>query len=567
MHMLAAGGRLILSDGVRLPDAHNRDGYREHERVRALARDPDARAWLRAEGPGRAVKVVHGLLQHLPEEPGLRYQVLLTERDPADVVASQDRMLAAGGHEGGALSADRLAAVLAAQHGEARALLDGRPDCTCLGVDFEELLADPARVAARLDRFLGGLDVPKMVAIVRCERARASPSDRYTAPMADHRFDDLDIEVLRRRSGEKWQSYPQDVLPMWVADMDFEPAEPIRQRLQECLDVGDLGYPVHPRPTGMPQAFADRAKSKWGWQVEPRLVELITEVVQGMYVCMWQFSEPGDGVIVQPPIYPPFLSSVESLGRRVVMNPLAPSREGYQVDLDDFERKAEGARIFMLCNPHNPSGRVLRREELLGLAEIAIRHDLLVVSDEIHADLVYPGAQHLPFASLGEEVAARTITLTSASKAFNIAGLRCALAVFGSADLRRRFLGFPRHLRGGLGSLGIQATLTAWAEGDPWLADALAYLEGNRDFLADTLRRELPEVGFYPPEATYLAWLDFRSLGLEPSPYQHFLERAKVALSHGPDFGLGYEGFARINFATSRSLLTAGLDRLLDSLR
>jgi cystathionine beta-lyase len=381
------------------------------------------------------------------------------------------------------------------------------------------------------------------------------------------RLDGLSEAVLRQRTGEKWHEYPPDVLALWVADMDYPVAEPIRRRLQRALDVGDTGYPLHPKPTRLPELFAERAAERYGWQVEPRRVELVTEVVQGMYVAITQFSEPGDGVIVQTPIYPPFLSAVRNLGRTLRENPLRETERGFEVDVESLRAQAAGARILLLCNPHNPTGRVLRREELEAIARIAIEHDLVVVADEIHADLVYRGAKHVPFASLSPEAEARTITLTAGSKAFNIAGLRCGLAIFGSDALRRRFLGFERHLRGGLGGLGILALEAAWRHGGPWLAEVLAYLEANRDFVAEFVRAELPGARHFAPEGTYLAWLDCRALELPPSPHRFFLERAKVGLSDGPTFGPPGRGFVRLNFATSRALLTRALEQMAKALK
>jgi cystathionine beta-lyase len=382
------------------------------------------------------------------------------------------------------------------------------------------------------------------------------------------RLDRLSEAVLRQRTGEKWQEYPPDVLPLWVADMDYPVAEPIRRRLQRALDVGDTGYPLHPKPTRLPELFAARAAERYGWRVEPRRIELISEVVQGMYVAITQLSEPGDGVIVQTPIYPPFLSAVKNLGRTLRESPLRETERGFVVDVEGLRAEAAaGARILLLCNPHNPTGRVLRRDELETIARIAIEHDLVVVADEIHADLVYPGARHVPFAALSPEAEARTITLTAGSKAFNIAGLRCGLAVFGSDALRRRFLGFERHLRGGLGSLGILALETAWRHGDPWLADVLAYLAANRDFVAEFVRAELPGVRHFAPEGTYLAWLDCRALELPPTPHRFFLERAQVGLSDGPTFGPPGHGFVRLNFATSRALLTRALEQMAKALK
>jgi cystathionine beta-lyase len=286
-----------------------------------------------------------------------------------------------------------------------------------------------------------------------------------------------------------------------------------------------------------------------------------------MYVAIQQFTEPGDGVIAQTPIYPPFLGAVRNLGRTLRENPLRETAQGFVVDLDGLRAQASQARVLLLCNPHNPTGRVFRRDELEGIARIAIEHDLVVVSDEIHADLVYRGGRHVPFASLSPEAEARTITLTAGSKPFNIAGLRCALAIFGSDALKRRFVGFERHLRGGLGSLGILALEAAWSHADPWLDEVLPYLEANRDFVAEFVRAELPGVRHFSPEGTYLAWLDCRALGLRPSPHRFFLERAKVGLSDGPTFGAQGAGFVRLNFATSRALLSRGLEQMAKALR
>jgi len=397
----------------------------------------------------------------------------------------------------------------------------------------------------------------------------AAVLDRVEAALRNPpaRLERLSEDVLRQRTGEKWQQYPPDVLPLWVADMDYPCAEPIRRRLQRALDVGDTGYPMHPRPTRLPALFAERARRRTGWSPEPRRVELLGEVVQGMYVAVTQFTEPGEGVIVQTPIYPPFLSAVRGLGRTLLENPLRETPAGFAVDVDGLAAQAARARVLLLCNPHNPTGRVFRQGELEAIARIALAHDLVIVSDEIHADLVYRGGRHVPIASLSPEVEARTITLTAGSKAFNIAGLRVGLAIFGSDALRRRFLGFERHLRGGLGSLGILALEAAWSHADPWLEEVLAYLEANRDFVASFVAAELPGVRHFAPEGTYLAWLDCRALGLAPSPQRFFLERAKVGLSDGPSFGPPGAGFVRLNFATSRPLLARALEQMAKALR
>lgn len=380
-------------------------------------------------------------------------------------------------------------------------------------------------------------------------------------------LDGLEPGMLRARSGEKWRLYGEDVLPLWVADMDFPQPEPVRRVLQRALDVGDLGYPMHPRPTALPRLFAERMGTRFGWEIDPQQVVLLTDVVQGIYVALDRLSEGGEGAVVQTPIYPPFLAAVREMDRPLLENPLVFTESGWRMDLEALRDVAPKARTLLLCHPHNPTGRVFTRAELEAVAEIALENELWVVSDEIHADLVLPGAEHLPFAALGPEIAERTLTLSSASKAFNIAGLRCAVAVFGSSGLRRRFQSLPRHLRGGLNTLGIRATEAAWAHAQPWLDEVIDYLDGSRALVADFLRSEMPRIEHRPPEGTYLYWMDCRDLELGVSPQRFFLERAGVALSEGKGFGAPGEGFVRLNFATSRSILREALERMAEALR
>jgi len=396
------------------------------------------------------------------------------------------------------------------------------------------------------------------------------PPDRHSAsPFELPDLDRLDLARLRRRRGEKWQTYPPDVLPAWVAEMDFPLAGPIRRVVEEALAADDLGYPVNPRPQDLPTVFAARMAERFGWRIDPQRVEVLTDVVQGIYVALDRFTAAGEGVVVQTPVYPPFLHAVRETGRRLVENPLVEGAARFEMDLDGLRAAIDPAtRVLLLCNPQNPTGRVFERRELEALAELALRHEWVVVADEIHADLVYPGAErHVPFATLAPAVEARTITLTSATKAFNIPGLRCALAHFGSAELLRRFRSLPRHVRGGVGSLGLAATAAAWGESQPWLDHVLGYLDGNRAFVAEFVAASLPGVGHRPPEASYLAWLDCRSLGLGASPQRFFLEHARVALSAGEAFGRPGQGFVRLNFGTSRALLGEILERMAKALR
>jgi len=381
-------------------------------------------------------------------------------------------------------------------------------------------------------------------------------------------FDDLDTASLRRKRGEKWTQYPADVLPAWVADMDFPVAEPISRGLAEMVSRNDLGYPINPTPSALPAVFAKRALERFGWQVDPHDVLVITDVVQGFYIGLHTCSAPGDGVIVQTPVYPPILNATAEVGRRRIVNPLVQGPRGYEIDFDDLRAKIDaGTRVLMLCNPQNPTGRAFTRAELEQIAQLAIEHDLIVISDEVHADLVFPGHRHVPIATLGPEIASRTLTLMSATKAFNIAGLRCAVAIFGGAELRKRFDTVPAHVRGGLNSFGLAASEIAWTSAQPWLDEVLAYLDGNRAFLANFVKERLPGIAHVSPEATYLAWLDCRKLALAPDPFSFFLRRARVALSDGARTGPGGDGFVRLNFATSRPILTQVLERLEKSLQ
>lgn len=397
---------------------------------------------------------------------------------------------------------------------------------------------------------------PKLAA----ETAAAVPAGDFDVP----------VEALRRRRGAKWSRFGPDVLPAWVADTDFVVAEPIRRAVAAATAASDLGYPdLGPErrcPPGLASAFVAWSSRRHGWEVEPERVEVLADVVQGIYVALETLSEPGDGVVVQPPVYPPFYAAVDETRRTLVENPLAPGPGRYELDLDGLRAAAARARVLLLCNPHNPTGRAFTRPELEAVAAVAEEHDLVVISDEIHADLVFPGARHTPFGALGPEAERRTVTLASASKAFGVPGLRCAVAVFGSDELQRRFAALPSHTRGGAGSLGLAATEAAWRDGGPWLDAALSHLDANRRLVEAFVAERLPGVVLRVPEATFLAWLDCRGLGLPVEPCEHFLERAKVALGEGPAFGAPGVGHVRLNFATSRAILTEVLERMAASL-
>lgn len=376
-------------------------------------------------------------------------------------------------------------------------------------------------------------------------------------------FDDLDRDTLSRRRGKKWNTYGPDVLPAWVADMDFRPAPAIQARLERVVADGDLGYPFDAHADRIVDLLVKRSHERHRWRTDSRHVELIADVMQGVKMCLQLFARPGEGVAIQTPIYPPFLQATEAMERRADCSTLIPGSDAFEIDQARLEASLRAdTRMLLLCNPHNPTGRVFTRKELTKLADIALERDLVVVSDEIHADLVYTGHQHVPFASLGPEIESRTVTLTSATKSFNIAGLRCAMMVFGSEELHAAYRAGPRFVRGAISSLGMHATEAAWTEGDEWLSALNCHLEGNRDLIKTFLAARLPAIRFLPPEATYLAWLDCRELGMGEALWRTILDKGELALNDGREFGPGGEGCVRLNFATSRRLLGEALNRL-----
>ena len=373
----------------------------------------------------------------------------------------------------------------------------------------------------------------------------------------------VELDRLRSLTCAKWTWFEPDVLPAWVADMDLPPAPASVAAIRALVDRGDFGY-NNAAECRLAAAFADWQDTSHGWRPAEKSVRVMCDVMQGVEVALWLQTQPGDGVVVFTPVYPPFLRTVAKSGRRVVECPLDP--DGWRLDPDRLSAAIDtDTKAILLCNPHNPTGRIFTREELTAIAEVAERHDLLVISDEIWADLTHPGGRHIPMVLLGDEVASRTVTLNAASKSFNLAGLRCAIAHIGHAGLAKAIKEVPSHVLGAVGSLSAEATLAAWTAGGPWLAETKTHLTAQRDHLAERLARELPRVGFTVPEATYLAWLDFRELDLGDDPAKQLLESARVALSSGLDFGARGTGFARLNFATTRELLDAILDRIVEA--
>jgi cysteine-S-conjugate beta-lyase len=379
---------------------------------------------------------------------------------------------------------------------------------------------------------------------------------------------DIDPERLARRLSAKWQRFGAGVLPAWVAEMDYPIAPPIRAVIERALEYHDFGYPALRDERAVPAAFAERMLRRFGWRADAARVEVLSDVVQGIYIGLLALTAAADGVLIQTPIYPPFLKSVAETGRRTVTSALVDTGTRLGIDFDHLRSVSDGVRVLLLCHPHNPTGRVFTRAELEGLAALAIERDWLVFSDEIHADLTHATDAFIPFASLGPEVAERTVTLSSATKAFNIAGLRCAVAHFGTRALQTRFnAALPEHVRGGIGILGQHCTVAAWQAGDVWLDEVRASLDRQRHELLGLLRDTLPEVKMYLPDATYLGWLDLRALALEPEPAEFFRRQARVALFDGRFFGDGFEQHARLNFATSPALLREIVERMAHAVR
>jgi cystathionine beta-lyase len=375
---------------------------------------------------------------------------------------------------------------------------------------------------------------------------------------------DFDKVVDRRGTdSNKWNKYGPDVLPLWVADMDFASPPPVIEALRARVEHGIFGYLREGAPE-LVEVFTERCRKRYGWDVPRDAIMLAPGVNPANNVAARAACEPGDGFVILTPAYPPLLRVPGNVGLEAQLPVLARRADGrYEIDFDAFERAiTPKTRAFLLCNPHNPVGRVYTREELLRLAEICLRHRLTIVADEIHCDLLYTGHEHVPMASLGPEVAMHTITMMAPSKTFNQAGLKASVAVVTDPALRERFQSARKDLvQPTANVMGYTAMVTAYRDGGPWHEALLRYLEANRDYLADYVSRHLSGVTMAKPEGTYLAWLDCRPAGIA-DPFTFFLEKAKVAFNDGKLFGAPGDGFVRLNFGTPRGLLTEGLERM-----
>jgi cystathionine beta-lyase len=385
------------------------------------------------------------------------------------------------------------------------------------------------------------------------------------APLVDvDPFDDVSLELLRLRQSAKWVKYPPDVLPAWVAEMDFALALPIREALLSAVSRDDTGYPDGAR---LGPSFARFASERFGWDVEPEQVRLVADIMSGVRGLLEAFTAPGAGVVINPPVYPPFYMAIRELGREVVEVPLVRDGDDWRLDLAGLEAAfAGGARAFLMSQPHNPTGASFERDELEAVARVASRHGVTVISDEVHAPMTMPGATHVPYLTV-EGAQVDGVAVASASKAWNLAGLKCAVIVSESAEMHERLEEkLSKHLAHHAGHLGVLASIAAFDHGGEWLDALVAHLDRNRRLLAELLVEHLPAVGYVAPQAGYLAWLDCRELGLDDDPADAFLQRGRVALSSGPMFGEQGRGYARLNFGTSSALVEEAVRRMAASL-
>jgi cystathionine beta-lyase len=372
----------------------------------------------------------------------------------------------------------------------------------------------------------------------------------------------LPLAELRQRSSEKWREYPADVLPLFVAETDFPLAPAITTALQRALDTGDTGYVASRTP--LAESFAAFAERRFGWAPDPARMRSTADVSMGIVEILRRVTQPGDRVIVTPPVYPPFYELVSEAGAEVQRVPLRDTGTSWELDLDGIRAAFEnGATAILLCNPHNPTGTVHDRDTLVALAELAEEFGAAVVSDEIHGPLAQPGTGFTPFLDAGDAARRVGYAVVSASKAFNLAGLKCALMVTADDGTTTVVRGLPVEVEWRTGQFGLLAAVAAFAEGsDEWLDGLLRTLDENRVLLEDLLASRLPGARYRIPDAGYLAWIDLSALGWGDNPARRILKDAKVALHYGPAFGAEGAGHVRLNFGTSPEIVTEAIERI-----
>jgi cystathionine beta-lyase len=381
----------------------------------------------------------------------------------------------------------------------------------------------------------------------------------------------LDLSELQTHRSEKWRAFPQDVLPLPVAEMDFPVADAIRETLRELIDRSDLGY-LGPIPE-MGMAFAGFAQRRWGWSVDPLQVRIAADVGVGVFEVLRVITKPGDKILINSPVYPNFYTWCAETHLEQVDVPLTQSEtevngSHWILDWDGIEKAYKsGIKVHLICNPHNPLGRVYTREELLRLAELAKTYGVYILSDEIHAPLTFAEQTFTPFLTVSESAREVGITITAASKGWNIAGLKCAIIITADPKMHETLnaIAPATHYRASL--LGAFATVTAFEKGEPWLNDVMVQLDHNRKLIAELIEAKTPGVGYRIPHCSYLAWLDLSSFHLGEDPSAVLIEKGKVAFVQGLRFGPQSTQFVRLNFATSPEILEEAFNRLATVLR
>lgn len=380
------------------------------------------------------------------------------------------------------------------------------------------------------------------------------------------RIYDFDRVISRTGTDSiKWRLYPEDVLPLWVADMDFASPPEIIGEIQNRLAHPIFGYAGE--DFELKEIICGWILRRHAWKVEPEQVVLLNGVVTGLNWVTLSVLSPGERLSFQTPVYPPFFKISDHSVCELLEIPLVAGKDRYEIDFDAFESMiSKTTRLFILCNPHNPVGRVFSRVELERIGEICLRKRVLICSDEIHCDLVYSGNTHIPIALISPELAQNTVTLMAPSKTFNIPGLNFSFAVIQNTDLRKQMMNSCRGILGTPSLLANAAARGAFNYGESWVDQVCRYLESNRDFLLEFIKEKLPIIKIFKPQGTYLAWLDCREMKYEKNAYQFFLENAKVALNDGNHFGANGSGFVRLNFGCPKSILIDALERIEKSI-
>lgn len=381
--------------------------------------------------------------------------------------------------------------------------------------------------------------------------------------MSSNAFDTISLEWLRQRRSEKWRSFPSKVLPAFVAEMDFALAPPLQTALHDAIDKGDCGYASVAELSPVVAQYAQRT---FGLHLDARASFTVPDVMAGIAQALHALTPPESAIVINSPVYPPFFEVIPSCGRTITDVPLIVGGDSWRIDMAGLERAfAAGARGYLLCSPHNPVGRVWNVDEIRAIAELTKAYDVVTIADEIHAPLTLIGETFTPLLSCAAQTQS-CVSVISASKAWNIAGLKCASLIAGNESVRgtlaARLKEIPTEIASRVGQLGLLATIAAYSEGGAWLDELRSYLSANRQLLGELLRTQLPDIRWFPPQGTYLAWLDCSRLGIGSDPARYFLERGDVALEPGSRFGTGSENFVRLNFGTSQAIVTEIVERM-----